>query len=191
MPLVARLGYDTIMKLEAAADQRFREAEILVDKDEWTGAVYLFGYVAEMALGCAYLRFQEKYRKKDGEELEITLNERKVMLNQARLALDSAGEDQWAVFKRVWPKDTLKHLKRIEEPHPIYGLALLLHVIISRRGSSEDRKPLAKEIVDRASAIRLNWEPKLRYRADEPSKQEFEEVRAAAKWFLKNVHKMR
>ena len=56
LSLVHRAGVDTLGKLERAAVKRFREARRLQEAGEALGAVYLYGYSAEITLKVAYYR---------------------------------------------------------------------------------------------------------------------------------------
>jgi len=79
-PLLAkRIGLDTVAKLEAAASRRFEEAESLRQNGRLTGAVYLYGYVAEVCLVAAYFRLIG-YRP----STEITRDQRNKALSEAR-----------------------------------------------------------------------------------------------------------
>jgi hypothetical protein len=55
LTLKARIGSDTVKKLEAAATRRLAEA-VSLSPSEPLGAVYLFGYTVEIRLKCAYYR---------------------------------------------------------------------------------------------------------------------------------------
>ncbi len=51
-----RLSPDTIVKLERAAQHRFRTAEILAGQGRPLAALYMYGYSAEICLSAAYYR---------------------------------------------------------------------------------------------------------------------------------------
>src|SRR5438128_676292 len=55
LTLKARIGCDTLAKLERAATRRYAEASRLVQEEPY-GAIYLFGYTIEMRLKTAHYR---------------------------------------------------------------------------------------------------------------------------------------
>jgi hypothetical protein len=55
--LIDRCQHDSIYEFTAAASQRWHDAISLLRQERKTGAIYLFGYVAEMTLKAAYFRF--------------------------------------------------------------------------------------------------------------------------------------
>lgn len=56
MPLVNRLGVDTISSFQRAAPERFTEAELLGGHHNPLAAIYLYGYSIEMIIKAAYFR---------------------------------------------------------------------------------------------------------------------------------------
>ena len=177
MPLVVRIGYDTIQRLEQAALQRFEEAEILHNTGKNLAGVYLHGYVAEMMIKSAYYRMIGI-----GYKEKIDSDRRKRLNGSARTKIEkdiSNGDLQ--LFDDVWPDKKIKdELMKIEKSHPIFGFALLLRDEMKK----SDRSGLRDKVSSNATVIRRNWDPTLRYRVVKPNPKEIREVRTASKWFL-------
>lgn len=56
--LAARIGPDTISRLERAFSRRFAEAEWLARGEHRLASIYFFGYAAEIVLGAAFFRLR-------------------------------------------------------------------------------------------------------------------------------------
>lgn len=94
--------------LRTLANQRVREAQVLLRAREWSGAYYLAGYAAECALKACVAREFRKYRMPDHKVMKDIYTHRledivKVANLQTPLALemnsDPAFNLNWAVAK--------------------------------------------------------------------------------------------
>jgi hypothetical protein len=161
LPLAERIGPDTISKLEGAAPRRLEEAAVLERQGLLVGAVYLYGYVAEIVLGAAYFRMIG-YRP----EVEITPAARKLAIAQAQ---------QWKLMS--------------SNPHDIPGWARL--VIATRKQRSQGYpKSFRDEIIKQAEGLYAQWRPGLRYRVTVPASWEVKTIRLAAEWFKQNDQRL-
>ena len=141
IPLLARrIGTDTVAHLESAAPRRFLEAQLLREKGQLTGAVYLYGYVAESRLAAAYFRLIG-YRP----STEITSEARRRVIAAAIHARFMTGT-----------------------PHDVAGWALLLVTTRKRRRAGYNRQ-LRDNVVRQARALYARWRPSLRYRTIVPT----------------------
>jgi hypothetical protein len=158
IPLLARrIGVDTISKIESAAPRRLLEAASLEREGLVVGAVYLYGYVAEINLAAAYFRLIG-YRP----NTEITAEVRKRIIALARQG-------------RLMGRD----------PHDVLGWARLLVVTKKQRGIGYPRG-FRGEIILRAASLYARWRPGLRYRVTVPTPSEIGIVRSSAEWFEEN-----
>ncbi len=152
-----QIGADTIQKLEAASDRRFREAEILNDNNGLNGAIYLYGYVAEMCLTASYFRLIGYSTKS-----EITRDDRILAVQNARdLNIMSLRE------------------------HDILGWARFL-VVTRKKKSKGFTSNMEREGVSAAQDLYSRWRPSLRDRAMAPAPGDVRAVQESAKWFLQN-----
>lgn len=164
LPLHLR-GQDTVAEFEAAATQRFNEAERLGQRSHHLGAVYLFGYSVEMRVKALFFR-------------NAGFATKQVITRQDRT--DAA--DMYA---------TLGLLTRPGQ-HDVSGWAAL--AVASRATTaapySVGAGGLGTEIVNRATALYLIWRETLRYRSVAATGAEFREVRRVAAWFGSNYGRM-
>ncbi len=97
MSIVSKIGPHSTSRLQRAAEQRFVEAECLMERRHYLAALYFYGYVAEIVLGCAYFRMRG-YSPTDA----ITMSELRRILNTAkmksRMEDKSHPIDGWAVL---------------------------------------------------------------------------------------------
>lgn len=158
MSLVSRIGPDTIDELERAAPRRFAEADALRRGKRWIGAIYLYGYVAEMVLGAAHFKL---LGYSPAQEIEF---DRRRQLVQAAKKLSGMTIEA--------------------KPHPVDGLAQLLVVEKKRLAPPGHEPELENMIRLQSSLIRDYWSIKLRYRDMIASADDARVMRSAAKWFL-------
>ena len=157
LSLVHRAGVDTLGKLERAAVKRFREARRLQEAGEALGAVYLYGYSAEITLKVAYYRIiglvpttpiDQRLHRRPAENRISAMTP---------LASGPPGHNisGWA--------------KLVEQTRPVRWPTAFAVVYYHR--------------VDDLVAC---WAEFLRYRANEPFQEELRAVRQAAWWFRRN-----
>ena len=65
LPVLARTQTETPAVMLQAAEARLRECEVLLAAQQWDGAVYLAGYVAEMLLKVAFCNLDRAFSASD------------------------------------------------------------------------------------------------------------------------------
>jgi len=159
LTLTARVGPDTLGKLERAARRRFAEAGRLVS-DEPLGAVYLFGYTIEIRLKVAYFRTVGLVPS------SVLGNARPVAEARIRRLLGMTGG---AVG------------------HNLYGWAKLLEdARATTPGATPLPGGLAQHMYRHVRNVEACWTEVLRYRANTPYDEELNAVETAARWFRGN-----
>jgi len=162
LTLAARIGTDTLGKLEQAARRRYAEARRLV-ADEPLGAIYLFGYTVEMRLKAAYFR---TIRLVPASPLGLG---RGVAEARIRSLLGIRG----AVG------------------HNLYGWARLLETArATTPGATALTVRLAKEMYTHVQNVEACWTEVLRYRANKPYDEEMQVVQSGASWFKVNARRL-
>ena len=160
--LSGRLGEDTILKLEAAAEARRKTAFHLHQTGFWLAAVYFYGYSAEQRVKAAYFR-------------------------AAGFATDQIirGKDREDAVR----EHVVLGLPRKPSQHDIHGWAQLL---VAKRQSLHRpyEYDLGNEIVLHAEVIERRWKEILRYRVNVPYPHELRKVGDAALWFEQNYREI-
>jgi len=158
--IAGMLGEDSIGKWQAAAIQRRREADLLLSEAQFTGAVYLLGYVAECYVKAAFFR-TARYRTADA----IARDERMLFEKEAKdLGLMPPREPHhipgWARL--------LIHYRDTQNRPLRHGLAVELH-----------------EVVDHAYEV---WRPTIRYRQLALRWQDIKPAIDAAEWLKRSYN---
>ena len=165
LTLAARIGTDTLGKLERAARRRYAEALHLAP-DEPLGAIYLFGYTIEIRLKAAYYRVVglatpspiDRVRRQFGESRIRTL-----LLLSSRTAVG----------------------------HNLIGWARLLEdARASTPGVAALPLPMATQMYAHVQNVAACWTEVLRYRANKPYNEELTAVRSGAEWFKRNARRL-
>lgn len=165
--LIARCHkVDSIDEFYAAALKRFGEGISLATQGRSTGAIYLFGYVAEMLVKAAYFRLDGHSR---GQEISLH--------NDLRRAVQR-GKNEHQV---IWPK--------AHAMHSVRGWAELL--ILERVSRNQAFSGVfAQAIQHHSLVIEQHWSVVLRYRKNVAYRHEVERVRTATEWFVINSREL-
>jgi hypothetical protein len=162
--LADRLAPDTINNLKRAANERFEDADRLVEQKRFLAALYLFGYCVEMVLAAAYYR-----------SAGISPN----------MPIDRDTRQRHMAKGRQLTMTTGQPLME-PDPHPLVGWARFLQW---RRSVARDltarEVQLLNDAIDRAGIIYKHWRPELRYKTTRVTQDQIEEVRRSATWFIK------
>jgi hypothetical protein len=158
--LIDRCQVDSIAEFWAAAAQRFRDAEAAARAGRRTGAIYLWGYVAEMTLKSAYFR-AVGFAEND----PVTLQHR-------RQAEVEARQQHFTTAGRSFPHD------------PLAWAQLLVWKRASRPGWAYPDPRFGIAVRARAVEIQTLWAESLRYHKNIAYPFEVSRVRAAVTWLF-------
>ena len=161
-PLADHLAPDTISQLERAAEVRFDDGLVLMRQERLLGAVYLFGYSAEMCLAAAYFRaagFQAKS--------VIDRDTRTHHMTAARKLKDDEGMPLMN-----------------SDPHPLVGWARFLRRKRSASKLTSAQVQRLEDAIGQAELLYKHWRPELRYKTTGVTASQFGEVLKASEWFL-------
>lgn len=162
MSLISRIsGFDTWAELERAAEERYWDGMALATDPEGRhcGAVYLWGYVAEMLLKVAYYRFRNKVKPTDDVQAELVGIPARAKLLGLR-----------------WPARNL---------HRLNSLALLL--IEERKIESNPMDPyVAAQLQGHVNLLMGHWTEILRYKDEKATPFESSEVLNSIDWLWSN-----
>ena len=153
---------ECIQEFRASAKQRFQDALILATEDRRTGAIYLWGYCAEMLLKAAYFSVIGV-----SETATITWG------GDLSPAIDRGKN----IFKISWPNNGKGHNVRAWSE-------LLVQERISQGVPFEN--PFALQVQNRGLVIGQLWSETLRYHKNVAYSHEARRVREAAEWLLAN-----
>jgi hypothetical protein len=155
---------ESISEFRAAAKQRFDDGLILAAAGRRTGAIYLWGYTAEMIAKAAYFTL-----------LGIPELNTITWTHDLRPAIDRARR----VFSIVWPN--------IGQGHNIvaWGELLISERILLRVPYPN---PFALEVQKQSQRIGELWSETLRYHKNIAYLHEVTKVRKAVEWFVVNSH---
>jgi len=156
-----------------AACSRYDEAEDLRRRNHLLAALYLYGFSAEMCLAAAYFR-----RAGFPREEIIDGGQRNVHMAQAQKTRDAAGEPLMG-----------------RDKHPVDGWARLLEWQRRRdpsRPLSPEEERLFGDAVIRAKQVYIyrHWRPRLRYTTVHVAREQLDEVRECADWFIRHRHEL-
>lgn len=158
--MLERCQPDTIREFRAAAAQRARDAQCLATGERRTGAIYLWGYAAEMTFKASYFAvvgFTDTQR--------ISMAD----LHAARLSAPGLG---------VAPFGNL---------HDIRGWAeLLVATRASLPGCAYPIPGFGNVVLSAANRIHALWRESLRYRKNVAYEYELARVQTACQWLLAN-----
>jgi hypothetical protein len=154
---------DCIREFRAAARQRFDDAITLAARGRRTGAIYLWGYAAEMVLKAAYFTLVGLV-----ETAPIT------MAGQIRPAiLRGRG------FGIAWPPQG--------EGHNVRACAELLVVERALHAATAYAPAFGRQVQQHGQRLEPLWRETLRYHKNIAYLHEVAQVRASAEWFLGNA----
>jgi hypothetical protein len=160
--LLERLNQDCIREFRSAARQRFDDAMTMAGQGRRTGAVYLWGYVAEMVLKAAYFSL-------------IGVPETQALSWQTDLR---PAIHRGRGLGIAWP--------RHGEGHNVRAWAELLVAVRALSPATAFAMPFALAVQRRGQRIEQLWRETLRYRKNFAYPFEMRDVREAAEWFLVN-----
>lgn len=155
---------ETIRTFLAAAQARFDEGTALLNAGHSGGAVYLFGYVAEIVLKAAAFRnyghgLDELIRKEDRDALEVLMK-------------------PW--LSGLVPKG----------PHDIVKWAKWIVVSNSLLATTPFPIDFGREIERHANVIDAQWSPSMRYQGVAIPFLDVLTVQSSSRWFLSEESKM-
>jgi hypothetical protein len=156
-PLPARWRPECIREFRASARQRFDDGMALAAAGRRTGAIYMWGYCAEMLLKAAYFSL-----KGFSDNAPITWK------------ADIAPAIHWAktFHKIAWKGNS---------GHDVIGWAELL---VAERAATAPPHPLGREVQAYGQRIGRTWSESLRYHKNVAYGYEVTQVREAAEWLL-------
>jgi len=162
--LLDRCSPDSIREFRAAARQRFDDALAMAGDGRRTGAIYLWGYTAEMILKAAYFSL-------------IGVPETQT--------LGWAADLQPAIVRG---RNLGIHWPAQGEGHHVRGWAELLVAERALSPNTVFRPSFALEVQRRGQQIEQFWRETLRYRKNYAYLYEVGCVRQAAEWYLVHAH---
>jgi len=160
--LLDRCNPDSIREYRAAARQRFDDALAMAGQGRRTGAIYLWGYTAEMILKAAYFSL-------------VGLAETHVLTWKADLR---PAIERGRTLGIAWPAQG--------EGHNVRAWAELLVSVRALSPATTYAAPFASEVQRQAQRIQQLWRETLRYRKNYAYGYEMRQVREAAEWLLVN-----
>ncbi len=160
--LLDRCHPDSIREFRAAARQRFDDGISLAGAGQRTGAVYLWGYTAEMMLKAAYFAFIGL-----ADTAIVTWN------GELRPAIDRGRG-----MGIAWPHQGAGHNVR--------AWAELLVAVRALATATTFPPALAVEVQRQGQRIGHLWSETLRYRKNFAYLHEVRQIREAAEWLLVN-----
>jgi hypothetical protein len=158
--LLDRCRPDSIREFRAAAHQRFDDALAMAGRGRRTGALYLWGYTAEMTLKAAYFSL-------------IGLSETHVLTWNADIQpAINRGRD----LGIAWPAQGAGHNVR--------AWAEFLVAVRAMSPATAYASPFDLEVQRRGQRLAQLWRETLRYCKNNAYWYEMRQVREAAEWFL-------
>ncbi len=159
--LLDRCNPDSIHEFRAAARIRYDDGLVLAATGQRTGAVYVWGYAAEMTIKAEYFSFIG-LKEKD----KITWN------GHLKPAIQSGQ-----AMNIFWPNQGAGHNVR--------AWTELLILTRAQTGTSYPSK-LSLEVQKRSQRIEHLWKETLRYHKNFAYQHEVRQVRESIEWFLVN-----
>jgi len=160
--LLDRCKPDCIGEFRSAARRRYGEALVLAAAGERTGAIYLWGYAAEMTLKSAYFQF-------DG------LAESDIITVPSHLRPAIARGRSLSI---AWPPQG--------DGHNVRAWAELLIKVRDLTPGTSFTPSFRREVHRHGQRIGAMWRETLRYRKNNAYAYEMRQVREATEWFLLN-----
>ena len=160
--LLARCQPDSIRQFRDAASRRFDDGLALASAGQSTGAIYLWGYTAEMTIKAAYFS-------------SVGLPERDAITWSGHLRpAISMGRTSGI----NWPPQG--------EGHNVRAWAQLLIAERDKTPATAYASPFRLRVEWHSQRIEPLWRESLRYRRNAAYAHEVEQMREAAEWFLVN-----
>jgi hypothetical protein len=160
--LLDRCQVDSIREFRLAARQRFDDALSLAAAGQRTGAIYLWGYTAEMTLKAAYFSV-------------IGIAETDAITWSAHL-LPAINRGRALGIAWLYPG----------QGHNIRAWAELLVAVRALSPATAFAAPFDREVQKRGQRFESLWRETLRYRKNYAYSYEVKQVREAAEWILAN-----
>ncbi len=160
--LLDRCHPDSIREFRVAARQRFDDALAMAGRGRRTGAIYLWGYTAEMTLKAVYFSL-------------IGLAETAVITWKAHL---QPAINKGKGMGMAWPAQGAGHNVR--------AWAELLVGVRALSATTAFVPPFGLEVQRHGQRIEELWRETLRYRKNHAYLYETKQVREAAEWLLVN-----
>jgi hypothetical protein len=162
--LLDRCQPESIREFRASARQRFEDALALAAAGRRTGAIYLWGYSAEMTLKAAYFSL-------------VGLSETDVITWAGRIqpAINRGRQ----TLRIAWPPQG--------QGHNVRAWAELVVAERALSPATAYAPPFALEVQRRGQRVGQLWSEALRYHKNFAYWYEVRQVREAAEWLLGNV----
>jgi hypothetical protein len=157
-PVPTLYGADTISEFLSAAQQRFDEADVLRAAGFHGGAIYLYGYVAEMILKAACYRVWG-------------------------LGPNDPVEDNRSIMEDWIAEHVLNKTRRVR-PHELGPWARWLVVTRASFQGPPYNQQFSLDLGANTNAVEQIWLPSMRYHPLPWGAPESTDVRTAAQWFL-------
>ncbi len=165
--LAAQLpGADTIRQFRLAAEARYLDGFAAALEGQWAGAIYLWGYVAEMLAKSGYFRhigFPE-------DDL-ITNNDRKAARTRGKALEIEWPDANWGHNVRAW----LELLVRVRDLEP---------------GKGYTPPEFGRQVTARGLVIEQYWSVELRYHGRVADAAAVAAVGTAVEWLLEHQHQL-
>lgn len=171
--LTERLKPDSIDEFVAAACERYSDGIELAAQARRTGAIYLFGYSAEMVLKAAYFR---AIGVPDRAKLEMKVHLRPAVTQAKQLGVN-------------WPKDNL---------HYVQGWAELL--VVTQNNLVTTSQPLlasaysnpafGQQVTTHATLVQHLWNESLRYHKNRAYEFELQRMEVSVGWLMTNLPRL-
>jgi hypothetical protein len=165
LPLKQRLSAaDTIGEYELAREDRYWDGWHLAAEGRAMGAIYLFGYMAEITLKCAYFR-------------RVTPPQNTFLINANQLSTARAVAKAWGL-----PGST----------DNFHSLLLWRELLCAERRRVNDplEATIEKFLITNSAIIEDNWSIDMRYKQTTVSQDELEKISQAAEWFYHNYENL-
>ncbi|HVA47790.1 MAG TPA: hypothetical protein VNH11_15585 [Pirellulales bacterium] len=159
-PILGRLRPNSVEEFRAAALVRYVEAERLANAGYGTGAIYLWGYAAEMTLKAAYFSLVGF-----GLRQSIGIADLRVAVERTAPAVGL----QWPAAGKL---------------HKVEYWARLLAADRRSYGASYADPQFEQSMISRARCVYDRWRETLRYHKNRAYEHEVRQVYAATRWLL-------
>ncbi len=161
--LLERCRVDCISEFRTAARQRFDDALALSAAGRRTGAIYLWGYTAEMILKAAYFSF-----------LGLTETDPISWNKDLKAAIDRGR----SMFRIAWPREGAGH-----------NVRAWAELLVAERASTAPAAyagSWGRDVQKQGQRIYEVWRETLRYHKNFACLYEMRQARQAAEWFWVN-----
>ena len=171
--LTERLKPDSIDEFVAAACERYSDGIALAAQARRTGAIYLFGYSAEMVMKAAYFR-----------AIGVSNRTPLGMRSHLRPAVDQAK-----LLGVNWPKENL---------HYVQGWGELL--VVTQNNLVTTSQPLlasaysnsafGQQVTAHATLVQHLWNESLRYHKNRAYEFELQRMETSVSWLMTNLPRL-